>query len=432
MPRHLVAAQLDLLGRLVPSSCGVVARRAKPQARRAKSEAESGLPQPKIGKRAAKSKKYDLPAVEKMRPENQLAVTRVIMAGISVSGLAAMIYQVDWTRVITLSIGSSVYAFSLIVTAFICGLAIGSLIIARLIDRRKNLIFGLAAVQGAIGISALVIVPLLGRLPLFFAESLFTASHSFQSLHMLEFVVIFALIVVPTLMMGAAVPMAVKICTPSARQVARFFGNVYAVNTLGAIAGSVMAGFCLIPWLGTQNSILVAVALNNAAAVALFLHAPRVSVPRRIAAALLSAGTTALVWFPLPQWNTAFLTSAPYLYADEYQSTSAQKGIDLGSAIEAGRQLLYFKEGLQALVSVEKTIYGDVVLGVNGKIDASAKGADTATQLMLGHLPLLLHPDAGDVLVIGLGSGMTLSAVEKHPVKALDVVEIEAAVVEAS
>ena len=163
---------------------------------------------------------------------------------------------------------------------------------------------------------------------------------------MIEFGVIVALILVPTLMMGAAVPMAVKICTPSARQVARFFGNVYAVNTLGAIAGSVMAGFCLIPWLGTQNSILVAVALNNATAVGIFLHAPRVSVPRRIAAALVTAGAAALVWFPLPQWNTAFLTSGPYLYSDEYQSTSAKKGIGLGSAIEAGKQLLYFKEGL--------------------------------------------------------------------------------------
>ena len=99
------------------------------------------------------------------------AVARVVMVAMGLSGIAAMIYQIAWTRVITLSIGSSVYAFSLIVTAFICGLAIGSLIIARLIDRRKNLIFGLAALQGAIGMSALVIVPLLGRLPFFFSQN---------------------------------------------------------------------------------------------------------------------------------------------------------------------------------------------------------------------------------------------------------------------
>ncbi len=311
---------------------------------------------------------------EEVIPAIRPAVVWVVMAGIGISGLAAMIYQIAWTRVISLSIGASVYAFSLIVTAFICGLALGSLIISKFIDGRRNLVLWLALVQGAIGISALLIVPLLGKLPVFVAQSVFTASHTFQYIHFAEFAIIFALILVPTLMMGAAVPMAIKICTPDARQVARFFGNVYAVNTLGAIFGSFMAGFCLIPWLGTQKSILVAVALNISTAVIMFLHTPQVSAHRRIAAALATAGTAALVWFPLPQWNAAVLTSGPFLYADEYRSTSAQKGIDLGSAMQAGKQLLYFKEGLHALVSVEKTIYGDVALGVNGKIDASAKG----------------------------------------------------------
>jgi len=360
------------------------------------------------------------------------SVVWVVMAGIGLSGLAAMIYQIAWTRVIALSIGSSVYAFSLIVTAFIGGLAIGSLVIAGFVDRRKNLLLGLSLLQGLIGIAALVLIPLLGMLPVFIAKSVFAASHSFRYIQLVEFAVIFVLLLFPTLMMGAAVPMAVKICTPDARRVARFFGNVYAANTLGAIAGSVIAGFCLIPWLGTRNSLLVAVGLNILAAIIILLHSPNITAHRRIAGALATFVIAVSVWFLLPQWEPAILTSAPYLYADRYRSTSAKKGIDFGSAMKAGQQLLFFKEGLHALISVNRTDYGDVLLGVNGKTDASAKGGDVATQLMVGHLPLLLHPGARDVLVIGLGSGMTLGAVERHPVKAVDVVEIEPAVVEAS
>jgi spermidine synthase len=71
-------------------------------------------------------------------------------------------------------------------------------------------------------------------------------------------------------------------------------------------------------------------------------------------------------------------------------------------------------------VTVQKTSEGNLALQINGKTDASARG-DAATQLMLGHLPLLLHQGAGDVLVIGLGSGMTLGAVERYPVKGVDV-----------
>ncbi len=388
--------------------------------------------EPATSKEKLKRKKQKRERAEEVVPESWGTIQLVVMVGIGVSGIAAMIYQIAWTRVLLLSIGSSVYAFSLIVTVFICGLALGSLIISKFIDRRRDLVLGLALMQGAIGISALLIVPLLGKLPIFIAETVFNSSNSFKYVHFAEFAIIFPLILVPTFMMGAAVPMAIKICTTDVRRVGRFFGNVYAVNTLGAIIGSFIAGFFLIPWLGAQNSILIAVAMNIMVAGIIFLHSPTLSSPRRVAGALMTAVIAVLVWYPISQWDASILTSGPFLYAGRHKDISAQKGIDLGMAMKERGQLLYFKEGLHALVSVKKTSQGDVLLEINGKTDASAKGSDVATQLMLGHLPLLLHQGAEDVLVIGLGSGMTLGAVEQHPVKGVDVVEIEAAVVEAS
>ncbi len=128
---------------------------------------DSSRPQPEIGSRRAKAKKRQPQPAAAMIHENPPAVTRVIMAAIGVSGMAAMIYQIAWTRVIALSIGSSVYAFSLIVTAFICGLALGSLVIPRFIDRRRNQVLILALLQGGIGLSALGIMHVLGILPVY-------------------------------------------------------------------------------------------------------------------------------------------------------------------------------------------------------------------------------------------------------------------------
>ena len=127
-----------------------------------------------------KGKKPKRERAEEVVPEAGSTIILVVMVGIGLSGLAAMIYQIAWTRVLLLSIGSSVYAFSLIVTAFICGLALGSLIISKFIDRRRDLVMWFALAQGAIGLSALGIVHVLGNLPIFVIQFVFDASHSFQ------------------------------------------------------------------------------------------------------------------------------------------------------------------------------------------------------------------------------------------------------------
>ncbi|MCH8967337.1 MAG: fused MFS/spermidine synthase, partial [Planctomycetes bacterium] len=361
--------------------------------------------------------------------DNRTMVTVMLVMGLS--GVAAMIYQIAWTRVLALSIGSSVYAFSLIVGAFIGGLALGSVAIARLVDRRKNLVLMLAMVQVGIGISALLLVPILGNLPMFVAGNVLRLFQSFADVHLAEFAVIFLLMLLPTVLMGGAFPIAIKICAPDLDRLGKLVGNVYAVNTLGAIIGSFGAGFLLIPWLGTENAIVVAAAINLAAA-GLIVAQSTVLVPRtRVALVAGAIAIVSLAGWRMPRWDEFILTSGPYLYADLYRDLATEKDFGVDAAMREGYKLLYFREGLSAVVSVKETADGDIALEVNGKTDATAKG-DASTQLMLGHLPLLLHENARDVLVIGLGSGMTLGAVAQRPVESIDVVELEAAIVEAS
>ena len=152
---------------------------------------------------------------------------------------------------------------------------------------------------------------------------------------------------------------------------------------------------------------------------------------KRAALTLATAAIAVLAWHQFPSWDSLLLTSGPYIYAERYQRESEIKKIELEEAMTEGREVVFFEDGLHAAVSVERTDLGDLAIKVNGKTDATAKG-DARTQLMVGHVPLLLHPDPKEVLVIGLGSGMTLGAVERYPVKAIEVVELEPAVVRAS
>ena len=280
--------------------------------------------EPKRNEKKRKRKKKQAQKQESPKTLGWLTLASVLIA-VGFAGAASMIYQIAWTRALSLIIGSSVYAFALIVTAFILGLALGPLVIGKFIDRRKHLIWGLAFLEVLIGITALLMVPVFGRLPTYVAEMLLESDYTFNQLQMTEFGLIFLLVLVPTFMMGAAFPIATKICAAGAKRFGTYVANVYAVNTLGAILGTLAGGFLLIPWLGTQNAIFVAVAINLAAATVVLL--PRFSV-RSVAVSLAAILLAALIWQRIPPWDSLLFTAGPYIYADRYQEQSEIKEID--------------------------------------------------------------------------------------------------------
>ncbi|MEK7766703.1 MAG: hypothetical protein AAB368_10735, partial [bacterium] len=129
----------------------------------------------------------------------------------------------------------------------------------------------------------------------------------------------------------------------------------------------------------------------------------------------------------LPGWSRSVMTSGIYLessykYHDDTPESARRR-------MEEG-ELLFYEEGVTATVAVRK-VGEHLALRINGKVDAST-GADMGSQLLFGHLPLLLHPDPRKIMVIGLGSGVTLGAVTRHPVESVEAVEIEPAVARAA
>ncbi len=346
----------------------------------------------------------------------------------AVSGFAAMVYQVAWMRSLSLVIGSSVYAVSLTLTAYILGLALGASIVSRLVDRWERLLWRLGGIEIGIGAAALAVVPILGRLPLAMIGIVERFSGSFGALMAAEFGIVFLVILVPTVLMGGVFPLVVRICTRRLEAVGRSVGAVYASNTVGAIAGSFVGGFVLIPWLGIQGAISFAVTVSLALGAVLTIADRTVGGLRRFAPAVAAVLLIVVVLPLLPSWDPAIMSSGSYFYADMYSSQAEEWGLTGEDAIRSFGTVLYHKEGVATTVTVRQA-RSDIYLQSNGKTEAS-DGPDMRTQKLLAHAPMMLHPDPKDVLVIGLASGVTVGAALSYPIETVDCVEIAPAMLE--
>jgi spermidine synthase len=195
---------------------------------------------------------------------------------------------------------------------------------------------------------------------------------------------------------------------------------LYGVNSAGAVAGALGAGFFLVPRVGLLGTVRVAVGACAAAAIAIALRGMP-SVGGRLAVAAMSAA--AVVATATSQWDYRLLSSGAYKYAAQ------AAGGDVEVLFAAGRLRLY-REGAAATVAV-RDVAGVRSLSIDGKVDAS-NGGDMLTQRLLAHVPLLLHPAPRAVGIVGLGSGVTLGSALAHAPKRVDVFEISPEVVEAA
>ena len=175
-------------------------------------------------------------------PADEPAPSRSDLAALwalGLTGFASMIYEVSWTRTLSLLIGSSVYAFTLMLVAFICGLGLGSMVLAGWIDRRARLFRTLALLELAVGLTAL--------LPLAVVELVNRYAGSFGLLHLSEFLMAFGLMFLPTFAAGGIFPAAAKLYTRHLSKVGKSVGDAYAANTLGAVLGAFCQGLSLDP-----------------------------------------------------------------------------------------------------------------------------------------------------------------------------------------
>jgi spermidine synthase len=355
--------------------------------------------------------------------------TPLLLAMYGLSGAAALACEVAWTRVLTLIIGSSAYAFSLMLSVFILGLAVGSAAVSRWVDRWRNLLAWFGGIQYAIALTVLAGVILFGGFPIIMVGLVRQWSDSFWQLQAVEFVLLAGVILAPTLFMGAAFPVISRVLADTELHAGAAAGKAYAANTVGAIFGSVLTTFVMIPRIGSQYALVCcACAYAIIGLVCLGGHL-RVRLYRAAAVMGGIAAWGAVALLAGRSWDPAIMSSGAYLYAAGFprDRTSAA---DIRSVMMQAK-VLYHREDAGATVTVREDSTGERLLAVNGKSDASLRG-DLSTQLLLAHAPLLLHPEPREALVIGLASGITLGAASRYPLERIDCVEISPAVVEAS
>lgn len=336
------------------------------------------------------------------------------------SGFASLTLQVVWTRLLVQILGPTTYAFSLVVAIFIIGLAGGAAIGSWLVARVRHAGVGLAIGLIASAALSLAAASSVDWALLTIAEIVARPEYQFNDVLAREGLLVIALLLPMTIAFGTAFPFAVALAGGRDDTVTEALGRIYAVNTIGAITGALLAGFVLVPQIGLHLTIRLVAAILAAAAVAILWTAGR---GRGRTAGFALAAIVLLAGFTLPQWDRLLLSGGGYKYA------AAMRGPSLATSLAAG-ELLSYREGASGTVAVRR-LAGTVSLSIDGKVDASNAG-DMLTQRLLAHVPLLLHPNPKRVAIIGLGSGVTLGSALTHPVEAATVLEISPGVVDAS
>lgn len=174
-----------------------------------------------------------------------------------VSGFAAILYQLVWQRSLFRLLGTSMESVTMVVTAFMLGLGLGSLAGGAISEKSRwplALIFG--AVELSIGAFGFV------SMPLFTWIASFTSEARGLSIGLVAFLAV----LVPTLFMGATLPILVTYLVKSSGNVGRSVGMLYFINTLGSATGSFAAAVWILGALGQSHSVLLAAAINVAVA----------------------------------------------------------------------------------------------------------------------------------------------------------------------
>jgi spermidine synthase len=382
--------------------------------------------------------------VQSLQPESNTPAYRrsakLVLFGIGVSGFCALGYEVLWTRILTLTIGTSVYGFTIMLIAFLTGIALGSnaygLIFNMLLPAAhgvRNRIFGFGAVQFMIGAAALAVTITIRDLPVhslvlmkFFAHM---GLNTFDARQWANMALAFSYMLIPSFFMGLAFPLAGDVTAVFRKDTGRAVGRVLTYNTIGAILGSAVSGFVLIYVFGIERSLQLLTIINmglGALVVLGLLDSPAVTAA---AGALM---LSSVLYLALDQnafrlWNAKYFAIFRNNQPDAFDTPEKKQ-----DAIE-NTDVLYYHEGVNETISVIKIKGGNQAVLVNGKVVASASLDDQQCQRTLGHLPMLLHTNPKKALVVGLGTGMTVGAVSIHPgLEELTLAEIEPGVVGAA
>ncbi|MBN2370637.1 MAG: hypothetical protein JXO72_09120 [Vicinamibacteria bacterium] len=364
------------------------------------------------------------PIRERVAADHPPARDGLLLLSLAVSGAAAMVYEVAWTRTLSLVFASSVYGVTLMLSTYLAGLASGSALASYILRRhaRPASLHAIAWLLTGAAAGSYLSLPLADRLPSLFVFLCQASPSHAAGLFPIQILVAAMLMLPSAMCLGALLPAAAGAAAPIPGEVGRKIARLYAANLIGSAAGAVLAAAVLLGNCGISLSVRLASSSALAAALVVTLKTRDAPLWRCV---VLAAGVVLTLAIP-PSGATmakgiGFYAGLPAY--EKYDSAEIRRHID-------SHRLLFYRDGSTATVAVHEV--GEYrMLMINGKTDASNGPGDMQTQLLLAHLPLMAR-DARRVAVVGWGSGVTAGAVLSYPVERVDAFEIEPAVVAAS
>jgi spermidine synthase len=332
----------------------------------------------------------------------------IVLTVAAFSGFCAMMYEVIWLRLLIPILSSSTYSFTLILSAFIGGITLGSFLVYRYFDKIKNHFRFIGWCQLLIVISILLVLPFYGRLP-YYIWKIVGDDSDYSYYLLVQFVIVFVILFIPTIFMGMTLPIASKLVVRSDEGVGAGVGKIFSLNTLGTVAGSLFAGLLFIPLIGIVGTIFLTIFINLLLVFIVFKELKVGFKPIHIVSGLVLVFILGVFikQADIPNWKYTIMLSEvprkinrkspPKNYA---QFLKKAKGHD---------EILFYREGQNGTFVVAQT-NKEVYLFTNGKGDANSVG-DLQTQVSLAQTPMILHPSPDTVLVIGFGAGTTIGNV---------------------
>ena len=387
----------------------------------------------------AKFIKIDVPsktiiAESEQKPTQHFSQKTVRLAVITaaLSGFIAMLYELTWIRLLSNILGSSTYSFTVMLIAFISGITLGSWIVSLIIKKVKNLVMLLGICQFGTAISMILTLPLYERLPYYLLKITTLITNrpgNFPIFLGCEFLFCFMIMILPTTFSGMSLPVASRIASNDIRLLGKSIGGVFSINTVGTVIGALATGLIFIPTMGVKLSIEIGVLLNGLLGLTILFIDAKLTSRWRIGYAIFFILIAMTYRIQFPTWNK-FISIAGVFRTFFLGDPGSFE--DFKKVGEGERKILWYKEGVNANVAVTENPIRDTVqrsLVINGKADASTI-SDLQNQVLVSQIPLMLLPDSGAALVIGLGSGITCGSALRHSLRSLDCVEIASEVAE--
>ncbi|MFE8598621.1 fused MFS/spermidine synthase [Archangium violaceum] len=333
---------------------------------------------------------------------------RVLLAAAAWSGFSVFAYEVVWTQLNGLVIGSSAYAFGMMLSLFLLGLMLGSAIISRM--KLHSVEWShIGYVQLSVSVAVLATLPVWDKIPGVFSA---VGPHvtTFAGRELVRFLAAALVLLPPALLLGVFFPLLLRVAAAN-RELGHAVGGMTALNTAGAVLGSLVTGFGVLPFLGSRGTLLLLISAGCVIALFCFRGRPR-----------LMAATVAVmvVGFTLPGWDMLRLTSGENVYF-------------LSQYFQGGK-LLYAAESVQSgmttVVQYSEAPPRKVLLS-NGKFQGN-NGGEMVAQVRFSQIPLLFEDNFERALLIGVGTGTSVAVLAASPFQHIDAAELSPDILRAS